>query len=106
MLQDVKALLGLTDDGQDDKLTVIINMVQNRLCAILGLSSVPYELEYIVTEISVMRFNRIGSEGMSSHTVEGESISFTNDDFGPFMDDIDAWKAAQENRTVGVIRFL
>ena len=32
-------------------------------------------------DVSVIRFNKIGSEGLSSHTVEGESLSFAEDDF-------------------------
>lgn len=106
MLENVKALLGFSGTDNDDKLKVIISVVCSRLCALLGTKEVPKELEYIATEVSIVRFNRIGSEGMQSHQVEGESISYLTDDFAAFADDIARWKADQEKRDVGVIRFL
>lgn len=57
-------------------------------------------------EVSVIRFNRIGSEGLSSHTVEGESMAFTEDDFSGFKDEIQAFLDAQEDSTRGRLRFL
>ena len=74
VIDDVKALLGIEDE--DSKLNVIITLTENRLKALLGQKEVPSELEYIVTEVSIARFNRIGSEGLSGHTVEGEALTF------------------------------
>ena len=54
------------------------------------------ELSYIITEIAVVRYNRIGSEGLSSHSVEGESQSWSDTDFAPYQEEIDAYKAAQQ----------
>ena len=54
----------------------------------------PGELEYIVTEVSIARFNRIGSEGLSGHTVEGEALTFKDNDFDQYADDIQAWRDA------------
>jgi hypothetical protein len=53
-----------------------------------------------------MRFNRIGSEGLSSHSVEGESLSFTGSDFDGFMGEIQAWLDLQKESTRGKVRFL
>lgn len=107
MKEQVKRLLGieLSDASQDELLDVIINLTSNRLCVLCGNESVPEELKYIVTEVSIIRFNRIGSEGFTSHGVEGESISWNDDsDFAGFMSDISSWK--QNNHTEGVLRFL
>lgn len=52
-------------------------------------------MDYIVTEVAIVRFNRIGSEGFQSHTVEGESVGFLNSDFEPYMSDIQAYKDAK-----------
>ena len=63
--------------------------------------------KHIVTEVSIIRFNRIGSEGLSSHTVEGESLNFSGDDFMPYESDIQAW--IDENKGTsrrGRIRFI
>ena len=72
----------------------------------LGTDAVPEELLYIVTEAAVIRFNRIGSEGMASHNVEGESVAFSGDEFAPFAEDIQAWQLAQAEPKKGRVRFL
>lgn len=105
VIDDVKALLG-DIDGKDDLLYVIIKLTENRLKLLLNVENVPSGLEYIITEVSLSRFNRIGSEGLSSHTVEGESLSFNDNDFDAFGDDIATWRNAQESETNGRWRIL
>lgn len=104
VIDDVKALLGIEDE--DSKLNVIITLTENRLKALLGQKEVPSELEYIVTEVSIARFNRIGSEGLSGHTVEGEALTFKDNDFDQYADDIQTWRDAQSDQDIGRIRFL
>ncbi len=79
VLNDVKLLLGLQTD--DEKLETIVRLTEGRLKALLSVKIIPDELEYIITEVSIKRFNRIGSEGVQTHSVEGESMSFNDDDF-------------------------
>lgn len=97
MLSRVKTLLNLKDDSQDAKLNEIIGLTTARLASLLGETEVPETMKYIAVEASVRRFNRIGSEGMSSHNVEGESISYRDNDFEDFMDDIEAYRSAHRN---------
>ena len=106
MLESVKALLGLTDDSRDSLLNSLIKLVSARLCTFLGVKEVPDELSYIVTELTVRRFNRIGSEGFKQHTLEGEAIQFESDDFSDFAADINAWKEKQEGQQPYTVRFL
>ena len=108
MLENLKILLGISEDdtSQDAKLNLIISETTKRLKALLGGIDPPEELYYIVTGVSVARFNRIGSEGLSSHSVEGESMNFMDNDFAAYMDDIQGYLNAQENATKGRIRFL
>lgn len=108
-MEDLLELLDLQDvgDEQRKKLQTIMDITSDRLKVKLGTSSVPAQLSYIVTEVSIIRFNRIGSEGLSSHTVEGESQSFSGDDFSPYESDIQAW--IDENKGTsrrGRIRFI
>lgn len=104
VIDDVKALLGIEDE--DKKLKVIITLTENRLKTLIGQTEVPSELEYIVTEVSIARFNRIGSEGLSGHTVEGEALTFKDNDFDQYADDIQTWRDAQPDQDIGRIRFL
>ena len=108
MLKDLKILLGIpeADDFLDPKLNLILSDARKRLKALLGGQEPPEELDYIITGVAVIRFNKIGSEGLSSHTVEGESQSFSEDDFAGYKDDIQTWLNNQKETKKGRVRFL
>lgn len=107
VLLDFKRLLGVENEySQDEKLEAILKSVYARLKVLLGMDTVPEALLYIVTEVSVIRFNRIGSEGMSSHSVEGENISYMDNDFSGFMAEIEAWQDEQKETKRGRVRFI
>lgn len=110
MLDKILILLGLDSPTQamTDRVETIMELTEQRLAFMLGQSIIPEELSYIVVEVVIARFNRIGSEGLSSHTVQGESLSWTDDDFKPYMDDIQGWLNAQDdvNTTRGRVRFI
>jgi hypothetical protein len=107
MLEQIKQLLGLTDDTSlDDLLATIMNLATARLKLKIGGIEPPEELEHIIVELSVARFNKIGSEGLSSHSVEGESLSFTENDLAPFSDEIQVFLDGQKENTRGKVRFI
>ena len=107
MLENLKMLLGLeNDDSRDDLLTLLIKLVSARLKLLLGGVEPPEEMEHIIVDVAVARFNRIGSEGLSSHSVEGESLSFTENDFAPFMSEIQAFLDGQKDNSRGKVKFL
>ena len=108
MLEELKVFLGIqeSDTSLDSKLNLILAGTRSRLKALLGGQNPPEELNYIITEVSVIRFNRIGSEGFSSHSVEGESQTFAEDDFAGYRDDIQAWLNNQKDAKKGRVRFL
>lgn len=91
-LDNVKLLLSINDDLQDDLLKKIIDNTEKRLISLLPLETeaVPERLEYIVEEVAVKRFNRVGAEAMSSESVDGRSSTFQANDFDEYMDVIDA----------------
>ena len=108
MLNNLKLMLGIpaTDTDRDDLLKLIISTATARLKGLLGGMEPPADLDHIVLEVSIARYNRIGSEGLSSHTVEGESLSFADDDFAPFQDEIEAYLAAHSETAMGKVKFL
>ena len=108
MLDNLKIMLGIAADDTDldAKLNLILANARSRLQALLGGIEPPAELEYIITEVAIIRFNRIGSEGLSSHSVEGESLSFAANDFDGFATDIQAFLDSQKESTRGKVRFL
>ncbi len=106
MLESIKLLLGIATNDRDALLQQIVSSATARLKVLLGGVEPPDSLDYIITDVSVRRFNRIGSEGMTSHTVEGESISFSDSDFAGFEDDIQAYLDTQKDSARGRVRFL
>ncbi|MED4083874.1 phage head-tail connector protein [Halalkalibacterium halodurans] len=93
MLENIKVVLGIQDELQDDVLNILISNISNHLKALLG-KEIPNELNFIVEEITIRRFNRLGTEGMKSESVEGHRIDFYDlkDEFTPYQDVIDAHK--------------
>ena len=106
MLDEIKKLLSFTDGDNDELINTIVSLVESRLKHLIGADTVPESLQYIVVEVSISRFNRIGSEGVSSHDVEGEKMTWSNDDFKPYMSDIERFLNAQKNTTRGRVRFV
>lgn len=102
---DIKKLLS---GSVQDRLEVIEKGVRERLSAILGVVEVvPLSLEFIVREVTLKRFNRIGQEGMTSYSQEGLSMAFPESDFDEYAKEIEAWKQSQEdedNKRIGRFR--
>lgn len=106
MLENLKLLLGITDNDRDALLKLIISTATARLTLLLGGIEPPDSMNHIILEVAIIRFNRIGSEGMESHTVEGEHITFNDDDFAAFTDEIQAFLDTQVDSKRGKVRFL
>jgi hypothetical protein len=106
MLDNLKMMLGIEDEDQDVKLTLILSNTKSRLKLLLGGIEPPEDMNHIVLDVAIMRFNRIGSEGLASHSVEGESLTFSDHDFDGFANEIQAWLDSQKESTRGKVRFL
>ena len=111
VLTNLKTMLALKSDKQDDILSLIITNTDQALRFKLELSSdekLPPELSYIELEVCVRRFNRLKNEGMSSYTQEGESITFNASDFDDFMDDLNLWKQrhGKDVKSLGKLQFF
>lgn len=90
----------------EDNLQVeyLINNVIDALKIKINSNEIPAELEFIVVEASVSRYRKIGSEGMSSESIDSHSMSFDFDVFEPFEALINEWKTNNKKRNK--VRFL
>ena len=61
--------------GDNPQVEAIYNAIAERLLIRLDETEIPLSLEYVVDEATIRRFNRIGSEGMKSESVEGDRKS-------------------------------
>ena len=93
MLERLRLILNVKD--QDELLTEILTLVVEKLTTYLGESGVPTQFEWIIVEMAVQRFNRIGSEGMSSESVDGNQNTYIDDELTPFYKFLDEYKASK-----------
>ncbi|RWZ59888.1 phage head-tail connector protein [Halobacillus fulvus] len=98
--QNVKAVLGIQDTLQDQTLSVIIKNTQSHLKIWLKkhaeLEDIPEELTFIVEELAISRFQKLGSEGMESESVEGRAVTYREDDFRPYRDILETYIPKQD----------
>ena len=106
MLETLKMLLGFTDDSRDELLNKLIDLTTARLKLLIGGIEPPEELEHIIIDVAIARFNKIGSEGLSSHSLEGESQTFTHTEFDGFMSELQAFLDSQKQSSRGKVRFI
>ena len=108
VIDKIKTLLGLKDNDQDNLLNVIIENTEQALCFKLSVDEVPKELDYVLVEVAIKRFNRLKNEGMTSYSQEGESITFNSSDFNDFNSDIQQWRADnnKNERSLGKVHFI
>ena len=96
--------------GDNPQVEAIYNAIAERLLIRLDETEIPLSLEYVVDEATIRRFNRIGSEGMKSESVEGHSVTYIDgDELAPYESAIVAYLEAQEPeppRKPGVVYFL
>jgi hypothetical protein len=103
-LDKVKKLLGITNNDLDEKLDLIIETTETRLMNLLKGDDIPERLQYIVVEVAIVRYNRIGSEGVRIDSVEGESQHYNDSDFEQYLPEIESYLESKNG--VEKVRFI
>ena len=87
LLNRIKTLLNT--EGNEELITEIVNITEAKILNYINATEMPYELEFVLIELSVQRFNRIGSEGIASESIDGKSVSYDDDFVGykHYLDD-------------------
>ena len=111
LIKDLKVILDIdsTDSSSDDLLNLVVKRTKQRLLAKIKKGpdeTVPNQLEYILFEVSVRRFNRINNEGMKSYSEDGENVTFNEDDFTGFENEISNYLSDQNESQMPTARFL
>ena len=81
LLNRVKVLLGITNNDNEELLREIIEITEAKILNYINSSELPKQLEFVLVELSIKRFNRIGSEGFASETVDGKTMSYEESEF-------------------------
>lgn len=111
LIKDLKVILDIdsTDSSSDDLLNLVVKRTKQRLLTKIKKGpdeTVPNQLEYILFEVSVRRFNRINNEGMKSYSEDGENVTFNEDDFTGFENEISNYLSEQNESQMPTARFL
>ena len=87
LLNRIKTLLNI--EGNENLIYEIVNITEAKILNYINASEMPKELEFVLIELSVQRFNRIGSEGITSESIDGKSVSYDDDFTGykHYLDD-------------------
>lgn len=82
MNEEIKLLLGIKDNLQDGLIELIVQDSTERILSYINkdgaseLSEVPAELDYIIRDVSIKRFNKLNSEGAAADSEEGRSFNW------------------------------
>ena len=92
-LDNIKVLLSLTDDSSQDKLlTVLLNNAVSTIILYLGVEDIPEELTFIAEQMTVIKYRRIGAEGIDTEKIDVLSTKYIADDLKPFISMLDRYK--------------
>ena len=94
--ETVKNLVFIDGEAAPEReklLETVIDLTEKKLLSRIGEESVPPSIDFIVVEVAIIRFNRIGSEGMAREAQDGRTIEFNADDFSAYNGVIDAYLA-------------
>jgi len=79
MLENIKLLLGITDASKDSLITLLISKSTQQVLSYCNLLELPLTMESIVEELVIIRYNKLGSEGLQAESYSGISQTFLSD---------------------------
>ena len=87
LLNRIKTLLGIPDN--DELIYEITELTKSKILIYINEVELPLELEFVLVELTIQRYNRIGSEGIVSESVDGKSVSYEDvfENYKPYLDD-------------------
>ena len=89
LLNKLKRRLGIAQDDtqEDDLLQDILEDAEAHFKLLAETDIIDSKYQFIILDIADMRYNRKGSTGMKSESVDGYSVTWQDakDDFAPYM---------------------
>lgn len=92
-LTNIKILLGKKDDkSEDDVLSVLLTHSIQLINVYLGVTNIPQPLEFIAEQITVKKYNKLGSEGIVTEKLDVISNTYSVDDLEEYKSILDMYK--------------
>ena len=76
MLEKIKLLLNANDDSLDELILTLISLCKEEAYVYCNLPEYDSKLDFIVIQMVIERYNRIGSEGATSQSSSGVSMNY------------------------------
>lgn len=111
LLDSIKLRIGIEDAKQDDLINDIIADVQARVLAYInqdGLvqSELPSGLDFVIKDVTIRIYNKIGDEGKESSSEGNVSNTWdTPADLSEYSDVLDVYRKSYKRRNSGM-RFI
>lgn len=106
ILQRIKTLIEQTDDSRDGILTVIMENMASAITSYIGLEVLPIDLEYICIETSIIRYNRLGAEGLKSESIDVIKSEYVDDTLSAYYAILDKYGSANTGISSKRVRFF
>ena len=87
LLNRIKTLLQINDN--DELIYEIVEITKEKILNYINEKELPKELEFILIELAIERFNKIGSEGIASESIDGKNVSYDDsfENYKIYLDD-------------------
>lgn len=91
MLAKIKLLLGITDNTKDALLNLLIDQAIDQAINITHNDAVS-SYDSIIASMVVWRYNRLGSEGVTSENYSGVSFNYSSDYPEPLLKELNSFR--------------
>ena len=106
ILSNIKLKLSITNNEQDDLLTLLINDAYEYMYIFFNCDpknkdnrDVPTQLNFVLENVSVKRYRRLGAEGISIEKIDVLSTTYeSGDDFAEYFDIMQKYKNKLEGK--------
>ena len=106
ILREIKISLGLSSFDKDELLLSLISRSNIQVLNYINEDILPKKLEYIVVELVIARYNRLGSEGLNSENTDGVSVSYNKNTLDNFKEDLDRYIESKKTSNNNKVKAL
>lgn len=85
-------------DKDKERVMLYIDNAKNMILTLLSVKEFPNELNYIVDDVVLAKFNKFHNEGMNSISEEGLSITFEPDELKKYYPILQVWLDNHNNQ--------
>lgn len=108
-LTKVKLLVSITDTKQDNLLNLLLDDSEARLLSYINqdgnnVTTFPSEMSWLLREIPIRRFNRIGDEGKKSSGESDVTATWSDDDVADYAAYLSKYRKKKGGN--GIARFV